>query len=362
MTGLDLARVHRLGRDAADEPAACVGAPAAGGEPQVTLDVAVKPGAAFGGHRRPGQHDGTQRGQAELAPRDDPGPVQRIDVRGRGTEERHLRVLHQPPQDVGVRVGRVPVVEHRAHAEQQRADQEVPHHPAGRGVEEHPVAGPQIHVEPLQLELLDEDAAVAVGDRLGQAGRAGREQDPERMAERDLLEAERRGGDRRVIHHVVPAEGVLSRRARVFRVQQGQVDDVLQARQAGGDLCGLLAPVVVTAAIPVPVGAHQHLGRELAEPVGGPAPAEVRRAAGPDRADARRGEHGDHGLRDVRQVGGDPVAGADAHGAQPGGEGPDLARERLPRQALQRDGLAREQQRVRAGPASCPGAGCARRS
>ena len=43
------------------------------------------------------------------------------------------------------------------------------------------------------------------------------------------------------------------------------------------------------------------------------------------RADGGGGEEGDDGLRDVREVAADAVSGADAEGAQLGGQGADLA-------------------------------------
>jgi hypothetical protein len=140
-------------------------------------------------------------------------------------------------------------------------------------------------------------------------------------------------------------------------MQEGQADHVLQARQAGRDLRGLGAAVEFPAAVAVPVGADQHLGADLAKPVEDAAPAEVGRAAGPDRSDAGRREHGDHRLRDVRQVGGNPVAGPDTHVAQPGGQDAHLAGEDRPGQPLQGDGFAGEQQRVPAGPLALPGPG-----
>ena len=129
----------------------------------------------------------------------------------------------------------------------------------------------------------------------------------------------------------------------------GHVDHLLQAGQPRDDLLHLGAAVVVPAAVPVAVHAEQHLRRQLPEPVADPAPAEVGGAAGPHRADAGRGEHGDDRLRDVRHAGGDPVAGADAHGAQPGGEHADAVRQVGPGQARQRRGLRLVVQRVLAG-------------
>jgi hypothetical protein len=70
---------------------------------------------------------------------------------------------------------------------EQHADQEVPHHPAGRGEPEDAVAGAGVEVQQLVLDLLDEDPALRVDDRLGQPGRPGAEQDPQRVIEPNAL-------------------------------------------------------------------------------------------------------------------------------------------------------------------------------
>ena len=68
----------------------------------------------------------------------------------------------------------------------------VPHHPAGRREPAEAVGRPQVRVERECLEVLEEDPAVAVDDRLGQPGRPRREQHVQRVVERDRLDGERR--------------------------------------------------------------------------------------------------------------------------------------------------------------------------
>ena len=81
------------------------------------------------------------------------------------------------------------VVEHERGLRRERRDQPVPHHPAaGREVED-AVAGADVAVQLMLLEVLDQRAAGAVDDALRHAGRAGRVQDVERMIERQRLEA-----------------------------------------------------------------------------------------------------------------------------------------------------------------------------
>ena len=76
------------------------------------------------------------------------------------------------------------------------------------------------------------------------------------------------------------------------------------------------APIERLAAVAIAVDGEQHLRLDLLEPVHDRAGAHVRRAARPDRAEARHREERDHGLRDVRHVGGDAVARFHAEIAQ----------------------------------------------
>ena len=70
------------------------------------------------------------------------------------------------------------------------------------------------------------------------------------------------------------------------------------------------------AAVPVAVAGDEHLRLDLGEPVDHASGAEIRRARGPDRAQARRGEQADDRLRHIRQQRRHPVATADAQCAQ----------------------------------------------
>ena len=91
----------------------------------------------------------------------------------------------QPPQRVEVGLAGVAVEAATTVAPTSRPGHEVvPHHPAGGGEPEEAVAGPEVVVQRERLQVLEEDAAVAVDDRLGQAGGARRVQDVQRMVER----------------------------------------------------------------------------------------------------------------------------------------------------------------------------------
>ena len=191
-------------------------------------------------------------------------------------------------------------------------------------------------MEAERLEVLEHDAAVAVHDRLGQAGGARGVDDPQRMVERHRLEGERRRGSARSSAQPIAVGPRALRGGAEARDPHGGA----QPGQAGGDLPHHLDPVEDLAVVAVAVDRDEHLRLDLAEPVDHARRAEVRRAGGPDRAEARRGEEGDQRLGDVRHVRGDPVAPADAEPDQAGADPGDLL------------GAARRSVRVRRSPDS----------
>ena len=152
--------------------------------------VLVDPVEALGRERGAGRADGAEA--AEVAPRSrlDPGLHAGGDVGGAGAEHRHPGALGEVPEHAHVRVARVAVVEDDRGPGQQSRDEEVPHHPAGRGEPEEAVAGVGVDVEVELLQVLEQDAALRLHDRLRQAGGAGGVEDPERVVEGDALEAE----------------------------------------------------------------------------------------------------------------------------------------------------------------------------
>ena len=87
--------------------------------------------------------------------------------------------------------GRVAVEHHDRRPHEERRDERVPHHPGGRAEPEQAAARLQVPAERVRLEVLEQDAAVPVDDRLRPAGRPRREEHEERMVERDGLEGER---------------------------------------------------------------------------------------------------------------------------------------------------------------------------
>ncbi len=222
----------------------------------------------------------------------------------------------QLPQPVRLGVAGAAVVEHDRQPGQQAAGQVVPHHPAGRGVPGEDVARPQILVERERLEVLEDDAAVPVHDRLGQPGGPRGVDDPERVRERHLLEV-------RLVLVALGAEIVPLRdpRRRLPRLaDQVHQHDGGRSGQLRQHLVAQLRPGVLLAVVGVAVAGDQHLRLDLGEPVDHAARAEVRRARRPDRAQARGGEQADDGLGHVRQQRGHPVTASDPEDAQAPGD------------------------------------------
>ncbi len=173
--------------------------------------------------------------------------------------------------------------------------------------------------------MLEQDAALAVDDRLGQARRPRRVENPERVGEREL-------GERQLplaLHRRQRGGGVEPLR-RGIRVQIGNDDRVPECRQLALQLGDRVAAIEVLAPVAVAVDGEQDLRLDLRETVDDGADAEVRRAARPRRADARAREEDLDRLGDVGQVADDPVAGLDAQLAQSRGDACDLRAQLAP--------------------------------
>jgi hypothetical protein len=139
----------------------------------------------------------------------------------------------------------------------------------------------------------------------GRARRPRREEDEERVAERDGLEAEWR----RLGQELRPRDRAVGRLV-VLAVRQ--VDDRFEAGKPLCDRGHLLAAVDVALAVAVARDGEQHPGLDLREAVYDGARPELRGAARPDRSEARRREEGDERLGDAREIGDDSVAAPDA--------------------------------------------------
>jgi hypothetical protein len=115
----------------------------------------------------------------------------------------------------------------------------------------------QVHL----LQVLEQDPALALHDRLRQPGRAGRVEHPQRVVERDRLEGQRR----------VAQEAVLPAGALEVAEPHDRRADLL------GDRVDGLPPVEVAAAVAVAVDREQDLRLDLPEAVAHAARAELRR-------------------------------------------------------------------------------------
>ena len=78
--------------------------------------------------------------------------MQADEERGARPEQAHPRPLGQRPQDVQVGVAGTAVVERSGRRRRAGADQEVPHHPAGRREPEEPIAGATSRCSPTAFE------------------------------------------------------------------------------------------------------------------------------------------------------------------------------------------------------------------
>ncbi len=334
--GAELAAADLAGHDGhqrapADEGGAHVGATADRREPDGG-ELGVHPLGGLVRERRAGRPDRAQRAQVAHAPEGEPGAATRRQERSAGPEDGHAGLGRQAPEGAQIGPTGVAVEQHDGGPDAQTRDQEVPHHPAGRGEPEEAVAGPEVLVEAQGLEVFQQDAAVAVDDGLGGAGGARGEEHVERVVEGNRLEVEGSGLRRQLGPAVV------------------DVDDGGERRQGGHDLVHLGAAVHVLAPVPIAPRHQQDRGVELAEPVDHASGSELGRTRGPHRAQAGRGQEGDHGLRSVREVPHDPIAGSDPEAGQPEPAASDLVAQVVPRQ------LARSV-RLRPGHDGGPGAG-----
>ena len=213
------------------------------------------------------------------------------------------------PEHAHVRVAGAAVVEHDRGVGEQDADEEVPHHPAGRREPEDAVARLRVEVQVQLLQLLEQDPAVALDDRLRQPGGPGGVEDPERMVEGHPLEAELGAGAG--LLDLVPAQAAGEPRG-VGARGRGRGPARCARRWASSARARRRRSIRSNgrAVVAVAVDREQHLGLDLGEAVDHGRDAEVGRARRPDRADRGRGEEPDQRRGQVRHVGDDAVAAA----------------------------------------------------
>ncbi len=311
---LDLARVDRARGVARDQAPAEVGAPRDGGEVDVGLHRVVHDVEPFWHQRRSGRGDGPDGREVVAVDGAEAGLAQRLDELRRGAEQRDPRVVGQVEQPVAVGVERRAVVEDQGGAGGEARRQPVPHHPAGRREVEDPVAGPDVAVELMFDEVLQQHASGPVHDALRDARGARGEQHVPGVVEGERGELGLAGfaaGEERVEHHRVGDGAGRSAAA------EGHDHHLLDTGKRGPDLGERPDAVVDPPAVLVAVAGEEEPGLDLTEPVDHPVDAEVGRGRGEDGTDRRGREHDRVGLDDVGEPRRDPVARLDpgpAHG------------------------------------------------
>ena len=330
---LQLAQIHRQRRHAADERRAHVGAARGREQPCVGAELVVDPPKAFGRQRRARRADGVQSTQVTARARFDLGLHAGRDERRARAEARHRGIGGEIPQRAHVRIPGVTVEQHDRRLREQHPDEEVPHHPAGRREPEDPVSGLGVEVQVRLLQVLEQDPALTVDDRLRQPGRARAVEHPQRMVEgqrgkRQLPRAE---------------EPVLP--ARLLEV--AELHDALERRDRVGDPLDHRPAVEVLATVAVAVDREQHLRLDLREAIDHAARAELGRCRGPHGADRCAREQRRNRLGDVRQVRDNAVAGLHSGRPQPRGDRGGVRAQLAPRPFAQGTRLRCEPQRDR---------------
>ena len=264
----------------------------------VALDVPIDVLEPVAAERRAGGKHRAQRRQIVAEGRLHASLVDGREVLGAHPEHADAFLLGEVEQRPRRGLEGRAVVQHDAAAAGEASDQPVPHHPAAGGEEEQHVLALEIDVQPMFLEVLQQRAASPVADALRLAGGARGIEDVERMVEGQRLEAPwgvRMAGE--------------SRRNRIlFFAEHRNPQQVFDAGDGIAHRPRSLPHVEPLAAVAVAVAGDQHLGLNLPEAIQRALDAEIRRAGGPNRADAGRGEHRHHRLRHVRQPPSDAIS------------------------------------------------------
>src|SRR5678815_896742 len=113
--------------------------------------------------------------------------------------------------------------------------------------------------------MLQQGPTMAVDDAFRQSRRAGGVHDEQWMVERDLLIHDRRRRMR--VKEGIVANGTTNSGERRLTACVGTNDDSLQGGHGRDDVSYPWERVDLLARIEVSIGAHQHLGRDLPEPV-----------------------------------------------------------------------------------------------
>ena len=114
--------------------------------------------------------------------------LQQLQVGGAGAEDRYLLFVQHFQERRRIRVGGGSVEHQDRHSRGERRDLPVPHHPAAGGMEIETVLRPEVGVQAMFLQMLEQRAAGAVHQAFRRARGAGGEQNEERVVERKPLQ------------------------------------------------------------------------------------------------------------------------------------------------------------------------------
>ena len=321
---LNLPCVYRQHGVAEHEATDDVGPAAYARELEILLYLPIDPVEVLDGQWRSRRENRPKSGEVVLCPGFDSAVFARGDELRAGAEDGDTDAFGPIPKMIQSRIARAAFVEGDRRADAQGADEPVPHHPpTSREVEDCVVAG-HVGVQHELLHVLKERAASAVDDALGYPGRARRVHDIERVIERDRFEFDSASpvvgpGPRdlpgRAAAKIRPESRVLHI-GDVRRLgHESNDDDGLDGGDTLYDGGDALERVDRLSVIRISVGGDQHLGLDLTEAVKHAGDAEIGRTGRPHGADARRREHADDGLGNVRKKPTDAVASLDPDGA-----------------------------------------------
>ena len=237
------------------------------------------------------------------------------------------------------------VVEQQRRLCGERRDVPVPHHPGARRKIENAIAGLDVSVQHVLLEMLQQRPARTVNDALRRPCRTRRKHDEERVIERKPNELDLGG---------LGTQGEVVPYGSVRQPGDGRIvacvrheDDTFQRWQRGDDATQRFQAIVCFAVVVVAVDGEQHFRCYLAETIDDALHAEVGRARAPCRAEARAREHRDRGLRHVGKDGRHAIAGPDAAFVKRPGNASDLVVELAMGQPAPHPVLAPEDNRIR---------------
>src|SRR6185312_15249586 len=162
------------------------------------------------------------------------------------------------------------------------------------------------------LEMLQQRSTRSVHHALWKSRRSGRIHHVHGMIERQSLE----GGRPSDASQRIPPHCARNRRGIHAIVEVWNDDDVGNRRNTSCNLTYALEAVDLLPGVTIAVGAHQHLGFDLAESVEHTLHSEVRRARAPYRTERRRREHRYDRFREIRQKARDAITHSDTHVAQ----------------------------------------------